>query len=80
MAQHQGEVVWFNHRKGFGFLRHIGGSDVFCHFSAIQSKGYKTLSENAAVEFDVVTGTTGKPQAANVVCLALAALSPESQI
>jgi CspA family cold shock protein len=69
MAQHKGEVAWFSSVKGFGFIRHNGEPDVFCHFSAIQAGGYKTLVENTPVEFDIVTGDKGKPQAANVVVL-----------
>lgn len=64
----QGTVKWFNAEKGFGFISTEGGSDVFVHFSAIQSEGYKTLEEGQKVEFDVVDGAKG-PQAANVVRL-----------
>lgn len=66
MAQYTGTVAWFNNAKGFGFLKHDGGADVFCHFSAIQTEGYKSLQENDPVEFDIVQGEKG-PQAANVV-------------
>lgn len=63
----QGKVKWFNAEKGFGFIeKNDGGGDVFVHFSAIQSEGFKTLEEGQTVEFDVVEGTRG-PQAANVV-------------
>lgn len=62
----QGVVKWFNGEKGFGFISQAdGGSDVFVHFSAIQSEGYKTLDENAQVEFDVAQGPKGL-QAENV--------------
>lgn len=64
----QGTVKWFNAEKGFGFISTEGGSDVFVHFSAIKSEGYKTLEEGQKVEFDVVDGAKG-PQAANVVRL-----------
>lgn len=64
----QGTVKWFNSEKGFGFISAEGGNDVFVHFSAIKSDGYKTLEEGQKVEFDVVDGAKG-PQAANVVCL-----------
>ncbi len=64
----QGTVKWFNAEKGFGFISTEGGNDVFVHFSAIQSEGYKTLEEGQKVEFDVVEGAKG-PQAANVVRL-----------
>lgn len=62
----KGTVKWFNAEKGFGFISVEGEEDVFVHFSAINSDGYKTLEEGQAVEFEVVTGAKG-PQAANVV-------------
>ena len=62
----QGTVKWFNAEKGFGFIAPDDGSaDVFVHFSAIQSNGYKSLDENQRVEFDVTAGQKG-PQAENV--------------
>lgn len=61
----QGKVKWFNNEKGFGFIEVEGGDDVFVHFSAIQSEGFKSLEEGQAVEFDVTEGSRG-PQAANV--------------
>ena len=64
----QGTVKWFNAEKGFGFISTEAGNDVFVHFSAIQSEGYKTLDEGQKVEFDIVDGAKG-PQAANVVRL-----------
>ncbi len=64
----QGKVKWFNPDKGFGFIETEEGNDVFVHFSAIQSDGFKTLDEEQAVEFDVVEGNRG-PQAANVVVI-----------
>lgn len=64
----QGRVKWFNAEKGYGFIEREDGGDVFVHFSAIQSDGFKTLEEGQAVEFDIVEGTRG-PQAANVVKL-----------
>ncbi len=63
-----GTVKWFNAEKGFGFISVEGENDVFVHFSAIQSDGYKTLEEGQEVEFEVVEGARG-PQAANVVKL-----------
>ncbi len=62
----QGKVKWFNAEKGYGFIEREDGGDVFVHFSAIQSDGFKTLEEGQAVEFDIVEGARG-PQAANVV-------------
>jgi len=60
-----GTVKWFNAEKGFGFISVEGEDDVFVHFSAINSDGYKTLEEGQEVEFEVVDGAKG-PQAANV--------------
>ena len=62
----QGTVKWFNASKGYGFIQRQSGEDVFVHFSAIQSEGYKTLNEGQAVEFEVKTGPKGL-QAENVV-------------
>ncbi|MDR0999539.1 MAG: cold-shock protein [Clostridiales bacterium] len=61
-----GTVKWFNAEKGYGFISIQGEDDVFVHFSAIQSDGFKTLEEGQEVQFDVVQGAKG-PQAANVV-------------
>lgn len=62
-----GTVKWFNEAKGFGFLaQDNGGEDVFVHFSAIKSEGFKTLNEGQKVVFDVEDGAKG-PQALNVV-------------
>ena len=61
----QGKVKWFNAEKGYGFIESADGKDVFVHFSAIQSDGFKSLDEGQAVEFDIVDGARG-PQAANV--------------
>ena len=52
-----GKVKWFNAEKGYGFIEREDGGDVFVHFSAIQSEGFKTLEEGQAVEFDVVQAT-----------------------
>lgn len=61
-----GTVKWFNAEKGFGFIEVEGGEDVFVHFSAIQSEGFKSLEEGQKVSFEIVDGNRG-PQAANVV-------------
>lgn len=61
-----GTVKWFNAEKGFGFIAPDDGSkDVFAHYSAIASSGYRSLEENQRVEFDVVQGSKG-PQAENI--------------
>jgi CspA family cold shock protein len=67
MDHHKGTVKWFNNAKGYGFLGYDGGADVFCHYSAIQIDGYKTLKEAEVVEFDIVAGPSGRPQAAKVI-------------
>ena len=61
-------MKWFNASKGFGFIQRQSGEDVFVHFSAIQSEGYKSLNEGQAVEFEVTRGPKGL-QAANVSAL-----------
>ncbi|WP_293173129.1 cold-shock protein [Oceanithermus sp.] len=61
----KGKVKWFNAEKGYGFIEREGGSDVFVHFSAINSTGFRTLNEGDIVEFEVEDGPKG-PSAANV--------------
>ncbi len=60
-----GTVKWFNDQKGFGFISREDGDDVFVHYSEIVSEGFKTLSENQEVTFDIKEGPKGL-QAANV--------------
>ena len=61
----RGAVKWFDDQKGYGFIERRNGSDVFVHFSDIEQKGYKTLSQGQEVRFRVKQGTKG-PQAVNV--------------
>lgn len=63
-----GKVKWFNESKGFGFIEQQSGPDVFAHFSAIVSSGFKTLSEGQAVEFTITQGQKGL-QAENIVAI-----------
>jgi len=64
----QGLVKWFNNSKGYGFIGRDDGPDVFVHYTAITSDGFRTLNEGDAVEFEIVQGAKG-PQAANVIRL-----------
>jgi len=61
----KGTVKWFNNAKGFGFIGQESGPDVFVHYSAVKSEGYKSLQEGDQVEFEIVQGQKG-PQADNV--------------
>lgn len=61
----KGTVKWFNNAKGYGFIGRADGPDVFVHYSAITSEGYKSLQEGDQVEFEITEGQKG-PQAANV--------------
>jgi CspA family cold shock protein len=63
-----GTVKWFNASKGFGFIELQDGSDVFVHYTAIQSEGYRTLQEGQQVEFTIEQGPKGL-QAAQVIIL-----------
>ena len=70
MASNTGMVKWFDEGKGFGFIvQDGGGKDLFAHFSEISGTGFKTLTENQRVEFDIKEGMKG-PQAANIRPLA----------
>lgn len=64
----EGTVKWFNSEKGFGFITQNEGEDVFVHFSAIQSDGYKSLEEGQKVTFEIEDGQRG-PQATNVTAI-----------
>jgi cold shock protein len=65
MERLKGTVKWFNNAKGYGFIGRDDGADVFVHYSAITSEGYKSLQEGDQVEFEITQGQKG-PQAANV--------------
>ncbi len=54
-----GTVKWFNAEKGYGFIQHDGGTDVFVHYSAISGEGYKSLEEGQAVQFEITDGPKG---------------------
>ncbi len=69
MSRLKGTVKWFNNAKGFGFIGRDGGPDVFVHYTAITSEGYKSLQEGDQVEFEIVEGQKG-PQAGNVTKVA----------
>jgi len=56
----KGTVKWFNNSKGYGFITTESGSDVFVHYSSIQSEGYKTLEEGQSVAFEIKNGPKGE--------------------
>jgi len=68
MSTTTGTVKWFNEAKGFGFIEQESGPDVFAHFSAIKSEGFKTLADGQKVEFTLTQGQKG-PQAENIVAV-----------
>ncbi|MEY3916460.1 MAG: hypothetical protein RLZZ140_23 [Pseudomonadota bacterium] len=75
-----GTVKWFNDAKGFGFITpDEGGEDVFAHFSAISTSGFRSLKEGQKVQFDIVQGPKGK-QASNITFLCLEPLRRDSAI
>ncbi|MBR2435842.1 MAG: cold shock domain-containing protein [Lentisphaeria bacterium] len=60
MAERErGKVKWFNNTKGYGFIERAGGDDIFVHYSAIQSDGYRSLKDGQAVEYTVSQGAKG---------------------
>ncbi|HUF18063.1 MAG TPA: cold-shock protein [Thermoanaerobaculia bacterium] len=65
MSREVGRVKWFNDAKGFGFITGASGEDLFVHYTAIQSQGFRSLAEGAEVEYEVVNGPKGL-QASNV--------------
>jgi cold shock protein len=65
MSRIKGKVKWFNNAKGFGFIGREDGPDVFVHYSAIESEGYRSLQEGDDVEFEISQGQKG-PQAEKV--------------
>jgi len=67
-AMSEGSVKWFNEQKGFGFIQMDDGGDIFVHYSAIQTRGFRTLREGQRVSFEVAEGQKG-PAAANVQVL-----------
>lgn len=64
----KGTVKWFNNQKGYGFINDEEGNSIFVHYTGLNMEGYKSLSENDNVEFDVIEGAKG-PQAVNVTKL-----------
>jgi len=64
-----GTVKWFNAKKGYGFICDEDGNDIFVHFSALNMSGFKVLEEGDKVEYEVITGDSGRLQAANVTKL-----------
>jgi len=68
MERYRGLVKWFNNSKGFGFIGYELGPDVFVHYSAIQSEGFRSLTEGQAVEFSIIQGSQG-PQADKVTVI-----------
>ena len=62
----QGKVKWFNAAKGYGFIEQEDGEDIFVHYSAIESEGFKSLNEGDAVEYEISEGENGKSQAVSV--------------
>ncbi len=72
-----GNVKWFNPRKGYGFIATLDGRDIFVHYSSISGDGYKTLTEGDAVTFDIVEGDKGL-RADNVIITSASATDADS--
>jgi cold shock protein len=73
----RGKVKWFNDAKGYGFIEHPSGRDVFVHFSSIMAQGFKTLRDGETVEYEITEGDKGL-HAANVIRLEVPAIASES--
>ena len=71
-----GRVKWFNDAKGYGFIERDDGEDVFVHYSAVAGEGYRSLTENSEVEFEIEAGEKG-PRATNVVVTSAAPAAEE---
>ncbi|MCU0515175.1 MAG: cold-shock protein [Anaerolineae bacterium] len=71
----RGEVKWFDAEKGYGFIKQPAGSDIFVHYTAIQSDGYKTLDAGDVVEYELVDGRKGQ-QASSVVIITKSPSAP----
>jgi CspA family cold shock protein len=74
----KGKVKWFSNQKGYGFITTTEGKDVFVHFSAIESEGYKSLKENQEVEFEIMQGPKGD-QAMNVTVIGEAEVEKKAE-
>lgn len=65
----QGRVKWFDNRRGYGFITGEDGSDVYVHYTALQTEGFRSLKHNWRVSYDVVTTDEGRVEARNVVVI-----------
>lgn len=66
---YEGTVIWFDNRKGFGFISWENQKDMFCHFSDIEASGYRTLKKDQKVQFSIGTNNRGEPKATNIKVL-----------